>query len=167
MRSWQKWRPVIPAMIATTSRSVNGLPSIIGRLRGNARNLGNRTAIDMVSWSESDALAYALRRTNSSGNRRSIAKLEPSSSDGTMGQVQVQEPDSRIFLVCVTSFRRRLLDEDNLCEKFHVDCCRYAGLIPSDDPSRTQIQVRQEKVGSKAREFVRIEIKTIQNHHQL
>ncbi len=117
----------------------------------------------MVSWTTTDQNAYELRQSVSSRNRRPVAKLEPSSSDGTVGQIQVQEPATRKVLVIVTSFRRRLLDEDNLCEKYHVDCCRYAGLLPSDDPSRTQIQVRQEKVGSKAREFVRIEII---NHHE-
>lgn len=60
--------------------------------------------------------------------------------------VQAQAPDTGRILVRVTSFRRRLLDEDNLAEKYFVDCCRYAGLIASDAPDKTSIEVRQVKV---------------------
>jgi hypothetical protein len=74
---------------------------------------------------------------------------------------EAQEPDPGIFLVRVTSFRRRLLDEDNLCEKYHVDCCRYAGLIPGDDPSKARIETRQEKVRSKAEERTEIVIERL------
>ena len=62
------------------------------------------------------------------------------------------------FLVCVTSYRVRLLDEDNLCEKYHVDCCRYAGVLPDDAPEQTRIEVRQEKVRSKEEERIEITI---------
>ena len=62
------------------------------------------------------------------------------------------------FLVRVTSFRVRLLDEDNLCEKYHVDCCRYAGVLPDDTPEQTRIEVRQEKVRSKEQERIEITI---------
>ncbi len=58
----------------------------------------------------------------------------------------------------VTSHRLRLLDEDNLCEKFVVDCCRYAGLIPTDSPDKAKIEVGQVKVGIKAAEKTVIEI---------
>ncbi len=70
----------------------------------------------------------------------------------------VEEVYSGRFLVHVTSFRRRLLDEDNLCEKYHVDCCRYAGLLPSDAPDRTRIQVSQVKVKTKENERTEIRI---------
>jgi hypothetical protein len=58
----------------------------------------------------------------------------------------------------VTSLRRRLIDEDNLCEKYVVDCCRYAGLLPGDGPGTTEIKVRQKKVGSEAEECTVVEI---------
>src|SRR5678815_1708112 len=111
-----------------------------------------------MGWTTSDLMAYEQRQSVSNRNRRSVAKLESNPGDGALGKTQVQDPTRKHFLVVVTSYRRRLLDEDNLCEKYHVDCCRYAGLLPSDDPSQTQIQVRQQKVGSKEREYVRIEI---------
>jgi hypothetical protein len=72
--------------------------------------------------------------------------------------VQAQGGYSGRFLVRVTSFRRRLLDEDNLAEKYHVDCCRYAGLLASDAPDKTSIQVCQVKVRTKEEEMTVVEI---------
>lgn len=64
----------------------------------------------------------------------------------------------RKFLVRVTSFRRRLLDEDNLCEKYHVDCLRYSGLLVGDAPGQARIVTSQEKVARKEDERTEIEI---------
>ena len=69
---------------------------------------------------------------------------------------QVEVPDSSRVLVRVVSYRRRLLDEDNLAEKYFVDCARYAGLLSGDEPSKTKIEVSQIKV--KAKEDERTEI---------
>jgi len=85
-------------------------------------------------------------------------KLEPDHGDGALGALQIQRPASARFFIRVTSRRKRLLDEDNLCEKYHVDCCRYAGLIPGDGPGQTRIEVRQEKVEPGAQEETVIEI---------
>lgn len=70
--------------------------------------------------------------------------------------------DTARFLIRVTSFRVRLLDEDNACEKYHVDCCRYAGLVPGDSPATTQIKTGQEKVRSKGEERTEIVIERIE-----
>lgn len=86
------------------------------------------------------------------------AELERHPSDGTLGKRQIQNLAPSGVLIRLTSYRTRLLDEDNLCEKYLVDCCRYAGLIRQDDPRAAKIEVRQEKVGHGEPEFVRIEI---------
>lgn len=96
--------------------------------------------------------------SNENNSQSSDPVLERYLSDGTLGASQVKKRDTRRFLVRVTSFRRRLLDEDNLCEKFHVDCCRYAGLIPTDAASQTKIETGQVKVKSEADERTEIEI---------
>jgi hypothetical protein len=75
-----------------------------------------------------------------------------------LGKAQAEACDTGRFLVRVTSYRRRLLDEDNLCEKYFVDCCRYAGLISGDEAGRTKIEVSQEKVARKEDERTEIEI---------
>lgn len=77
---------------------------------------------------------------------------EPLAPDPT----QARDPGS--YVVRVTNFSVRLLDEDNLCEKFHVDSLRYAGLIPTDAPDRCRIITTQKKVARKADERTEIVI---------
>lgn len=86
------------------------------------------------------------------------AKLEPDRESGTLSARKAQKEDSGRFLVRVTSVRRILLDEDNLCEKFIVDCCRYAGLLPSDRPGKTKIEVAQRKVEKGEEEHTVVEL---------
>lgn len=85
-------------------------------------------------------------------------ELERSAGHGAVGKGKAKKGDSRRFLVRVTSIRRRLIDEDNLCEKYVVDCCRYAGLLPSDDPGQTRIEARQRKAGKEEAEGTLVEI---------
>lgn len=91
-------------------------------------------------------------------NSGPAAVVEPDIGPRKVGQVQAKGGDGRRFLVVVKSFRRRLLDEDNLCCKYIVDLCRYAGIIPSDAPGTTTIKVCQEKVTKGEPEKTTIEI---------
>jgi hypothetical protein len=88
----------------------------------------------------------------------SLALVERDLRNGPLAKGQTETGDPRKFLVRVTSFRVRLLDEDNLCEKYHVDLCRYAGLLRGDDPSQTHIVTTQEKVRTKKEERTEIVI---------
>lgn len=88
-------------------------------------------------------------------------KLERRARHAALGAAKAKGGDPGRFLVRVTSVRRRLIDDDNLCEKFVVDCCRYAGLIPGDGPGQTRIEVRQRKAGKEEPEETVIEIFTI------
>lgn len=99
-----------------------------------------------------------IRANLQPGHTGTVAKLEPSPCHEPLEAPQVQAADSGRFLVRVTAFRRRLLDIDNQAEKFHTDLCRYAGVIPNDNPERTDIEVKQVKVGSKEKEFTRVEV---------
>lgn len=91
------------------------------------------------------------------------AELESNSEHGAIHPRQVQDRHPAQFLVCITSVRQRLLDEDNLCEKYHVDCCRYAGLIPDDSPQSVKIETRQRKAEKGESEHTLIEIFEICN----
>lgn len=62
------------------------------------------------------------------------------------------------ILVRITSVRKRLLDEDRICEVFLVDCLRYAGIIPNDSPDVTHIITTQRKVSEGEQEHTLIEI---------
>ena len=86
------------------------------------------------------------------------SKLERDSRAGALGEGAPETGNSVRILVRVTSVRKRLIDEDNLCEKYLIDCCRYAGLLPSDDPAKTQIQTSQRKAGKDEEEHTLIEI---------
>jgi len=62
--------------------------------------------------------------------------------------------------VSVVSFRRRLLDTDNLIggAKYFIDSLRYANVIPGDRPDQIRLTVEQRKVKSKAKERTEITI---------
>ena len=91
-------------------------------------------------------------------DQREAPELERYCFDGAVAALPLQRGGATGFLIRVRSFRRKLLDEDNLCEKYVVDCCRYAGLLPGDSPGQTKIEVSQQKVDPGAAEFIRIEI---------
>ena len=71
---------------------------------------------------------------------------------------RAQANHSGKYFVRVVSYRVVLLDEDNLCEKFHVDGLRYAGLLPDDAPGRCRIITTQEKVRTKAEQRTEIQV---------
>jgi hypothetical protein len=77
------------------------------------------------------------------------AELECSAGHAPVEPLQTQAQDPGKHIVRVTSYRARLLDEDNLAEKWHVDALRYAGCIPDDAPAQTHIEVSQVKVAKK------------------
>ena len=88
------------------------------------------------------------------------AVVERDSSHAPLAAEEVQRPIGARFLVRITSVRKRLLDEDNLCEKYHVDLCRYAGVIPDDAPDKVKIEVSQRKAQKGERESVFLEVMT-------
>lgn len=114
--------------------------------------------------------ATNLRRSRKERGRANLVpdgssqtpKLEPDSGHGTLGSVPVQKRLGQRFRVVVTSYRKRLLDDDNLCEKYLVDLCRYSGAIPDDAPGTTRIEVRQQKVEGNEQERTTIEIFKVQ-----
>lgn len=85
-------------------------------------------------------------------------QLESSSERGALREGRPKKENPRRFLVRVTSVRGRLLDADNLCVKYVVDCCRYAGLLPGDSPATTEIESRQRKAGKEEAEHTIVEI---------
>jgi hypothetical protein len=91
-------------------------------------------------------------------NPQETTKLERNSRPEPLATGQVQERSSQRFLVRVTSIRKRLLDEDNLCEKYHVDLCRYAGMLPGDEAGTTKIETTQRKALKAEEEQTIIEI---------
>lgn len=63
-------------------------------------------------------------------------------------------------IVRIVSYRRRLLDIDNLSGgcKYHLDSLRYAKLIPEDNPQAISLEVSQVKVAAANLERTEIEL---------
>ena len=74
------------------------------------------------------------------------SQLECTSGNGPLAEEKGEARDTGRFLIRVTSYRNRLLDEDNLSEKYLCDLCRYSGIVPDDRPELTKIEVCQIKV---------------------
>ena len=71
---------------------------------------------------------------------------------------EVPAVSPRLRNISVVSFRRRLIDPDNLIVKYHVDGLRYCGIIQDDSAAHITIQVSQEKVSRKEDECTLISI---------
>lgn len=91
-------------------------------------------------------------------NPRTTSVVESNTSDAPLEAKEVQGRTDGRFLVRVTSVRKRLADEDGLCEKYVLDCCRYAGLIPDDSPELCKVETSQRKAEKGEEENTIIEI---------
>ena len=109
---------------------------------------------DMPRWTREDYEAYQNRHSPSH------SQPQPSVCHDTLGKAQGKESHSGRVQVRIASYRRRLLDPDNLAGgcKFYLDCCRYANLIPDDRPQDIELIVTQQKVKHRTDERTEIEI---------
>jgi len=87
-----------------------------------------------------------------------LAAVERNSSHAPLEAKEVQRRTDGRFLVRVESVRKRLADEDGLCEKYVLDCCRYAGLIPDDSPELCKVETSQRKAAKGEEEHTQITI---------
>ncbi len=63
-----------------------------------------------------------------------------------VGQKKGEAGDSGRVCVRVESVRTRLIDPDNLCPKYFVDCLRYAEIIQDDRPEDIELICTQRKI---------------------
>lgn len=120
----------------------------------------------MPTWSSQDLRNYEQRRNRISNDRgaRTAPIVEPTPVDDALGEAPLQKTNESRFRVCLCSVRKRLLDEDNLAEKFIVDQLRYAALIPDDCPETCQIDVSQRLCHAGEPEHVTITIYRTKRH---
>lgn len=90
--------------------------------------------------------AVAKRNQHLLASASSGAEPEPTVCHEPMAAAQRETGHTGRISVCITSFRKRLLDPDNLCPKYFIDCLRYAGLIPNDRQQDIDLHVSQIKV---------------------
>lgn len=91
-------------------------------------------------------------------SRASGSKPEQAFCDESVATNEGETKYPKRRLIRYTSYRCRLLDEDNGCTKYFTDALRYCGIIADDAPDQLEIQVRQEKVRHKADEKTVIEL---------
>jgi len=99
-----------------------------------------------------------IRANLSPDNSRATPKLESNSRHEPLAEEKAEGRNRQRVLVRVTSIRSRLLDEDNLCEKYHVDLLRYAGVISGDSAAEVKIETGQRKVQKGEVERIVIEV---------
>jgi hypothetical protein len=75
-----------------------------------------------------------------------------------MAKAKGKKAVPRCRVLKITSYRRRLLDTDNLCPKYFIDALRYAGVIDDDTPKHLALQTQQEKVTHRCEEKTLIEL---------
>src|SRR5687768_13426165 len=92
---------------------------------------------------------------------RSSPVVERSHRSEPLGTPPIQEANTQRIVVRVHSVRKRLLDEDNLCEKFLVDALRYCGFISDDAAKLVKIEVSQEKCGQREEEHVILSVESL------
>ena len=89
--------------------------------------------------------------------------MECRPSHGSLDQIKVEETNSGRVHIRIVSVRKRLLDPDNLCEKYHLDCLRYCGVIQGDEPDKITLETTQRKAAKGEDEHTQIEISQVNN----
>lgn len=72
-------------------------------------------------------------------------KLERAHGHGSLEAPQAKEANPERVLIRFVSVRKRLLDPDNLSEKWLLDCLRYCGIIRGDEPEKITLETTQRK----------------------
>ena len=109
-----------------------------------------------MRWTEADLRAYEDRvaRKLCSPQPQPAVCYEP------LGQAQGEAPVSNRIGICITGFRRRLLDPDNFAGgcKYLIDGLRYSQLLHDDTQEQVSLTFQQVKVQTKQEEETLIEI---------
>lgn len=149
---FSSWRNISPEQLG----------EIMGRLKPDAKDQ-NRHPAPQPHQPEPDSGSLPLGKVaDAKGHPAKVHPRTPRDGDGEGGDGAGGEVPEKIegrFLITLTDYRLRLLDYDNLNPKKEIDCIRYAGLIPEDNPQNLEILVRQKKVARN--EDIRLEIEII------
>lgn len=108
-----------------------------------------------MRWTQDQLNEYQNRR------KAKAAKPECPVCDVPLAAPEGEEKNTGRILVRIIGRRVRLLDPDNCICKYHLDCLRYAGIIPNDREEDIELHVKQEKVCTKAEECTIIEVEGI------
>lgn len=85
------------------------------------------------------------KQTNEDHRSASSPKPQQVVRDESVGASTRTKSNPRRCRVSVVSFRKRLIDPDNLCAKFFIDGLRYCGAIADDTAKHVSVEVSQEQ----------------------
>jgi len=108
--------------------------------------------LPMPRWTHEQLHEYETRRASRRPEPQPAVPNEP------MGEAPGTQAHPGRRTVRIVSFRRRLLDPDNLCPKYFIDALRYEGLIRDDTAKDIELTVSQVKVRAKSEERTEIEL---------
>ena len=102
----------------------------------------------------------SLFKANKAGSELPSAKPQYHAQLQPLAAADKEKGNSAPCKVSIISYRRRLLDIDNLYGgvKWFVDALRYEGVIRDDDPESIALTVSQVKVKTKQEQRTEIEI---------
>ena len=131
-------------------------------MKSDSNNIMNYTKEWLRAYEERQAKAVqaywrGFQTHEASSLRPTNPKPEPPVLDGPLAEEEVEGRDTR-RRITVTSYRVRLLDQDNLCIKYHIDGLRYNGVIEDDTTKHIVITERQVQVATRKEERTEIEV---------
>tara|TARA_R110000868_G_scaffold53684_1_gene168302 strand:+ start:419 stop:754 length:336 start_codon:yes stop_codon:yes gene_type:complete len=91
-------------------------------------------------------------------NSRQIAKLERPARDAPLDKGKGQKGTAGSVHIRFTSIRKRLLDPDNISEKWTLDALRFANIICGDEPDKITLETTQRKIKHGEEEKTLIEV---------
>lgn len=100
----------------------------------------------------------AIAKRNQVGSEEKTPQPQCAVRNEPVAEKTGEAPNTGRFRVCIEGRRVRLIDPDNLCGKYFLDCCRYAGLIPQDTAAVIDYSISQTKVKTKEEELTVITI---------
>ena len=91
-------------------------------------------------------------------NPRTPAIMERAAGNAALGAGESEKGDSGRIHIRFVSVRKRLLDPDNLSEKWLLDCLRNCGAIEGDEPEKIVLETTQRKVAKGEEEKTEITV---------
>ncbi len=107
-----------------------------------------------------DELNALLKRNPalSVGDTGKDAFVERLTVNGALGSGQGKKGSPDRVHIRFVSVRKRLLDPDNLSEKWLLDCLRNCGAIDGDEPDKITLETTQRKAAKGEEEHTEITI---------
>jgi len=104
----------------------------------------NKSDIELIA--KKFPISESTRRRNQVGGLPPDPEPQQTVRHDSLGPKQRKKADSKRYKVCIVSYRKRLIDPDNLCPKYFIDALRYCGVIQDDTAKHIAVEISQEKV---------------------